>query len=220
MWESNPGNPERVVPNIALLHQATHFLWASLPHNMKGYTAYGVMGLACGVDVVDVVEGDPNHVSAHFMRNMTLDQCAEIAMAVLEDPGGIPSRFNPLALLHQCSSHLHNSRYWAELICVHIHDPDRGYELYNVFAKIDRASAVESARVVEKKRVIKQEQETALVEKGARKRDLQGHRKAENSRAAEEGRSLPYPHVCPEPLCKFVTAEACSIRAHIEAKHE
>lgn len=126
-------------PHIGMLHSAVYYLWECLPREIKGIPTYNVMGLICGVDVEGIRgpsnnpllagERDPSDPSL-FMRHMTIEQCAEIADAVLNAPSGIPSRFNPKALLHVCAWSLRGPHEWARRIEQHINDPDQRNRLF------------------------------------------------------------------------------------------
>lgn len=129
-------------PHIGMLHSAVYHLWDSLPREIKGFSTYNVMGLICGVDVEAhrrpsmgrdwdpsvAGERDPNDPTL-FMRRMSIEQCAEIADAVLYAPPGIPSQFNPKALLHVCAWSLKTPHEWARLIEQHINEPDQRHVL-------------------------------------------------------------------------------------------
>ena len=146
-------------PHIGMLHSAVYHLWDSLPREVRGFKTYNVMGLICGVDVEDyrrpsrdmdwdplvVGERDPNDPTL-FMRRMSIEQCAEIADAVLNEPSGIPSRFNPKALLHICAICSIDGHEWARLIEQHINEPDQRHLLVDRITEENGALAAPPPR--------------------------------------------------------------------------
>lgn len=140
-------------PHIGMLRSAVYHLWDSLPREVRGFNTYSVMGLICGVDV-DALRGpsrawvagerDPNDPTL-YMRRMSIEQCAEIADAVLNEPSGIPSRFNPKALLHICAICSIDGHEWARLIEQHINDPGQRHVLVALISEKNEAERPDPA---------------------------------------------------------------------------
>ena len=241
-------------PHIGMLHSAVYHLWDSLPREVKGFSTYNVMGLICGVDVEAhrrpsrgrawdpsvAGERDPNDPTL-FMRRMSIEQCAEIADAVLYAPPGIPSRFNPKALLHICAWSLKTPHEWARLIEQHINEPDQRHVLVD---KITEENEAKQADLIHRKRLthaprvdvpiktytegrsleafkafVKHEEEAAA-RKAARKakkreainRKSNLERQKDNAYAASMGDRLPFPFACAK--CGFLAERTSHLYGH------
>lgn len=219
----------QVRPDLGCLHSGIYHLWNSLPRKMGSpdvYNTYTIMALACGEDIESLPHDDPRR---KFIRRMTVEQCLMIADAVLEDPGGNPSRFNPLALLHRGSSHIKLAQSWATVIRFHIKNQHLRHLLVEACIHEDRriqAERREAARIrAEKRRAVKREE--ALRQERQKRHRIRtdvtyvtrryGKRHGENLRAHLEGRSLPYPYRC--TVCGFITSNEHGMRAHVTGKH-
>lgn len=213
-------------PDLGYLHSGIYHLWNCLPRRMGSpdvYNTYTIMALACGEDIEGLPHDDPRR---KFIRRMTVKQCLMIADAVLEDPGGNPSRFNPLALLHRGSSHIKPALAWARVIRFHINHQHLRHLLVEACIHEDRRIQAERREALKKKAAEKRQDAVRyqITEQEARRRHAVGHmtrkhgrRHGENLRAYLEGRSLPYPYRC--TVCGFITKHEDGLRAHVAGKH-
>ncbi len=227
------GTDTWVRPHLGYLRSGIYHLWDSLPRRMGSpdvYSTYYVMALACDVDLEGLPYEDPKR---KFIRKMTTEQCLMIAEAVLEDPGGNPSRFNPLALLHRGSSHIKSAQSWATVIRLHVKHQHLRHLL--VEACVHMNTQAEARRVAEEKKAARlaAEKRQDAVRYEVQRQETQrrhqtriavghmtrqhGRRHGENLRAYLEGHSLPYPYRC--TVCGKITKHEDGLRAHVAAKH-
>jgi hypothetical protein len=219
-----------VGPHLGYLRSGIYHLWNSLPRRMGSpdvYSTYSVMALACGVDLEGLSSDDPKR---KFIRKMTAEQCLMIADAVLEDPGGNPSRFNPLALLHRGSSHITLAQSWATAIRLHVKHEHQRHLL--VEACVHMNTQAEARRVVEEKeaqRLAAEKRRDAADRLETQRRHQarmairacsgrHGRRHAENLRAYLNGDSLPYPYRC--TVCGKITKDVYGLGMHVADKHD
>ena len=239
-------------PHIGMLHSAVYHLWRSLPREVRGFSTYNVMGLICGVDVEShrgpskwdpsvAEERDPNDPTL-FMRRMSIEQCAEIADAVLNEPSGIPSRFNPKALLHICAICSIDGHEWARLIEQHINEPDQRHVLVALISEKEEAKRpdpIHRKRLTGAPRVdvpiktytdgrsletfkafVKREEDEAArkaAQKAKRRRwkrlKRKEERRKENAYEASLGNRLPFPFACAK--CGFLTNHTDLLWDHV-----
>jgi hypothetical protein len=217
-------------PHLGVLRSAIYYLWKYLPRHMGSpdrFSTYYVMGLTVGVDTDRLGPNDPQR---KFIRRMSVEQCLALAKALLEDPGGNPSRFNPLALLHRSGSHVKEAVVLAGLIQRHIEDESGRHVLVYTMALHDKWAQDDAQREQKRKdweKARKAKEATSHIERTERDYDeLEalarrfGRRHAENHMAHKADEFLPYPYRCGVGGCRFVSAVESGLHAHLVSKHQ
>jgi hypothetical protein len=159
------------------------------------------MGLICGIDI----EVEHRGVGVKFIRDLSVEHCGEIADAVLNPPDGMPSRFNPKALLHICAWGHRVSPEWAGLILQHITDEGQRHVLMDKVLK-EGSPFVRGPKPCGVSRNYGGRRRPRLVPP-----EVRGEI---NAQARRDGLVFPYPFACAK--CGFLSGSAKSIERHVK----